>query len=417
MWYEVPPTAGLPLAWSDLVPSGLQLESALAEIVGVQKENIVVASSGTACLLAALTTLKSKSSRRNVIVSGYTCPLVALAIAQAGLNIVLCDVTSDRLDSFDMDNNQLKRLCNSDTLCVIATHLGGLPCDIETIVPIAKQVGAYVIEDAAQALGASLNGQSVGTFGDIGVFSLTRGKGLTIYEGGFLFAGDASLLEELVETINRLQVCDKTSESIEESTKVAQLLGYAHLYNPVGLSLVYGSPLRSALAANDIVKAVGDDLAGAIRVNPVGPYRKSIGAKASTRFAAFLNSNQRRAKGRISRLRTLNIEGLSVIEETEGSSGSWPFISITCPSQTWRDNALERLWTSGLGVTRLFARDLAGYDYLGEVVAKVDVPNSKRLAARSFTISNSHWLTDEKFELVLACLQKVPHKIESLPIA
>ncbi len=406
MLYEVPPTAGLPLEWSDLIPSDRKLESCLADIIGakgVTADDIIVSSSATALLLAALHATKKRNGCDEVIVAGYTCPLVALAIEQAGLKTIACDL---KPNSFDLDLSELQRLLNRNTLCIIATHMGGLPCDIEAIAQIARDYGVFLIEDAAQALGARVNGRSVGTFGDIGVFSLTRGKGLSIYEGGFLIAKDHITLHDVKDLVEKMEIRNKGG-SLDELLKVSQLLGLAMLYNPVGMSFVYGMPLRNALKANNIVKAVGDDLAGPIKINRVCGYRKSVGANAAKRFNSFLKNNQERARRRIERIK--RIEGFSVIEEQSSASGSWPFISVVCTSNSLRDKVLERLWTSGLGVTRLFACELTGYDYLKNDVAESRhlLRHSRNFAERSFMISNSHWLTDDGFDSVITVLEQV----------
>ncbi len=414
MWYEVPPTAGLPLLVSDLIPSGIELEEQLAAILenrstrcdttdcAISGKDIIVTSSATAGLLAALLTLKARSNRKNVIIGGYTCPLVAMAIAQAGLKTILCDL---EIDSFDFDLKALERLADSETLCIVPTHLAGVPCEVDGVNRIAKSVGAYVIEDAAQAVGARFEGgDSVGTSGDIGIFSLTRGKGLTIYEGGFLYTKDTSLNQELRTMLTALEQKTRSQHSIEELSKVAQLLGYALLYNPWGLSIVYGVPLKQALRNNDIEKAVGDDLDGVIKANPVSRYRKSIGARSCSRFHSFLASNQARAQRRIEQIKTIG--ALKIIEPAPSKSGSWPFICVICNSKEQRDRILERLWASGLGVTRLFAWDLNCYDYLRNDIAKFDIPNSSRLAERSFMISNSHWLSDEKFDSIVTVIKQ-----------
>ena len=71
------------------------------------------------------------------------------------------------------------------------------------------------------------------------------------------------------------------------------------------------------------------------------------------------------------------------------------------------DAALERLWTSRLGVSRLFIHALPDYDYLTTIVPRADVPNARDFAARTLTISNSLWLGDEDFEQVCGELERV----------
>src|SRR5437763_4792432 len=157
-WREIPPTAGLPLEWRDFVRARRPFESALAEMLEVPEAQVEC--SGTAALIVALTALRTLSSRRRVIVPAYTCPLVVLAITHCGLQPVACDV---RANGFDLAPEQLQALCDDDTLAVLPTHLGGRLADVAAAATIARAAGAWVIEDAAQALGAT----SVGLRGDI----------------------------------------------------------------------------------------------------------------------------------------------------------------------------------------------------------------------------------------------------------
>ena len=96
----VPPTAGLPLQLGDLWPSGAgSLAGQLAAWLGV--EAVQLECSGTSALMVALRSLKTLSPERSEVVApAYTCPLVALAIAQCGLQLRLCDLRADALDKF-----------------------------------------------------------------------------------------------------------------------------------------------------------------------------------------------------------------------------------------------------------------------------------------------------------------------------
>ncbi|MGE5385387.1 MAG: DegT/DnrJ/EryC1/StrS family aminotransferase, partial [Betaproteobacteria bacterium] len=115
---EIPPTAGLPLVWRDLLPGGSALDQAMAGFLGIAETQIEC--SGTAALIVALTALSLSSSRRVVVIPAYTCPLVPLAIRHCGLSVRLCDLAPN---GFDFDPVQLKRLCADDTLAIIPTHL------------------------------------------------------------------------------------------------------------------------------------------------------------------------------------------------------------------------------------------------------------------------------------------------------
>ncbi len=84
------------------------------------------------------------------------------------------------------------------TKAVIVTHLFGNACDMDPIVALCKDKGLPLIEDCAQAYGTTYKGRHVGTFGDIGVFSLQQGKHMTTGEGGMVVTRDAALARRMV---------------------------------------------------------------------------------------------------------------------------------------------------------------------------------------------------------------------------
>lgn len=385
---ELPPTAGLPLQWRDFLAAAdaADFETALADWIGVP--SVQVECSGTACLVVALETLKRSSSRRTVVIPAYTCPLLPLAISHVGLRVKPCDT---RLDRFDFDSEALAAGCNADTLCVVPAHLGGSPVDMDPVFEIARAAGAYVIEDAAQSLGASWRGRPVGTIADIGFYSLARGKGLTLYEGGVLVARDPDLREMLKKTSEELIRFDPISEII----RLLQLFGYRIAYHPIGLALTYGLSLRFWLKNGDPVRAVGDDVSPSIPLHRVGAWRKRIGAAALKRLQTALVENRQRGRQRAEELS--NIPGLRLIGDLPDSCGTWPFLTVLFETKKACDRALSRLWCAGLGVTRLFVHDLAGYRFLQGIVPHTPTPNARSIAARCLTVSNSSWVSDAEF--------------------
>ena len=394
---EIPPTAGLPLTLADLRPGAATLAADIAVQIGVPA--LQLECSGTACLLVTLIALRElQPQRRRVVVPAFTCPLVAIAVHQAGLELQLCDV---RAGHFDLDPTELRRVCDEQTLAIIPTHLAGRIADVDDAVAVARAVGAYVIEDAAQTLGGRYNGASVGLTGDVGFFSLAAGKGLSIYEGGLLLARDASLREHLKQTSRRV-VPNRLGW---ECRRTIELLGYAALYRPSGLRMAYGEPLRRALRRGDPVGAVGDDFPLTVPLHKVGRWRQTIGAHAATRLPAFIDRLTAQAKRRLPRLR--DIAGIDVLDDATGENGTWPFFLLLLRDQTRRDAALFQLWQSGLGVSRLYIDALPDYAYLADIVPRQDVPNARDFAARSLSISNSLWVDDNDFETICRTLEKI----------
>jgi len=393
---EVPPTAGMPLQWDDFIPrTGIAFEHELAAFLNVPA--VQIECSGTAALVVALTALRQGSARRSVVLPAYTCPLVALAVLHCGLKPVLCDL---RPGHFDLEPQALERACNDDTLAIIPTHLGGRVADLAPVLQAARSVGAHVVEDAAQALGAYWNGSPVGMAGDAGFYSLAVGKGLTLYEGGVMVARDAALRQ-------RLRDCAAAAVPSKwgwELRRILELLGYAALYRSWSLPLAYGLPLRRALKRGKLIEAVGDDFTDDIPLHRVGRWRKTVGANALKRLPDFLAILRRQATQRLPRLAA--IPGIKVMADAPQGQGAWPFFMVLMPSIQARDTALATLWGSGLGVSRLYIHALPDYPYLAGRLGFGAIPNARDFAARMLTVSNSPWLDDYGFERICRILEK-----------
>jgi dTDP-4-amino-4,6-dideoxygalactose transaminase len=303
---EIAPTAGFAPRWRDLVAPhhGPTLEQAVCAQLGLP--DIEIVGTGTAGLLIAFAYLKSRSQRRRtVIVPGYTCPLVVIAAAAAGLQTIACDTVTG---GFELDADHLARLVDNETLAVVPTHYGGALTDIARVRAIATSASREVaiIEDAAQAFGATWQGRSVGLAGDIGVFSFGAGKGFTIYEGGGLVARDAEIMAGLRQVATEL----RSGSALGEAWRALLLIGYHAAYNPLGLRGVYGAPKRFWLARGDDIRAAGDKFAMSITVNRVGEWRKRVGCAALARLPA----HQARSQGRFTQLaaRAATIQGIQV---------------------------------------------------------------------------------------------------------
>jgi dTDP-4-amino-4,6-dideoxygalactose transaminase len=185
------PPAAAPLRYSDLChgvlgmlsPAGSMraLESGIRDYF--ETSHVFLVSSGKAALTLTLMALKSSSSRTDVVIPAYTCYSVPAAVLNAGLRPVLCDINRS---TFDFDHALLERTLNENTLCVVAHHLFGIPSDIERVRAFCHSRGIVVVEDAAQAMGVESGGRKLGTLGDVGIFSLGRGKNITCGSGGII---------------------------------------------------------------------------------------------------------------------------------------------------------------------------------------------------------------------------------------
>ncbi|MDI1298317.1 DegT/DnrJ/EryC1/StrS family aminotransferase [Methylotenera sp.] len=388
---EVPPTAGLTLSCKDVLPSKKSLESSLASFLNTPTTQIEC--SGTAALTIALLALKKSSARQTVIISAYTCPWVPIAVIYCGLTPVVCDT---KKNTFEYCPDALVKSINQDTLAVVVTHLGGhVASNLGEILKLAKQQGSYLIEDAAQSLGArfgkQFNYKAAGTVCDIGFYSLGVGKGLTIFAGGVLVAKDESLRKALRETSTE----HAHNNLLSETKRIIELVGYYLFYRPLGIKWVFGLPLRRHLLQGNMIKAVGDDCAFKFPIHKVSAWRKNIGANALARLPIFLKQSQIQAQQRIQQLK--KIKGLIVVCQTNDHVDTYPFIYVLMPSEQVRDAALKSLWQQGLGVGRLFIHAISDYDYLKSHFQQSNTPNAQDFAARGLIISNSQWMREQDF--------------------
>ncbi len=239
--YHLAPTAA-PLSWMDIGRATLGLvckgryrhlvEKEMRQFFGVK--HLFLLSSGKAALATILHALASRTPRRKVIIPAYTCYSVPSAIVRAGCNVALCDVDPHTLD---FDFPRLTSIVDADTLCIVSPHLLGQIADIERTQAIAKHYGVPIVEDAAQALGGRHNGRWLGTQGDIGFFSLGRGKQLTAGSGGIILTNSddmAGSLRNVCQEVPEASIYDQVTNLF--SVVAMKLLIHPWLYwLPAGL--------------------------------------------------------------------------------------------------------------------------------------------------------------------------------------
>lgn len=179
------------------------LEEGLASVaqhLGVR--HVFGTCSGRGALWVILESLRRLQPERSLVaLPAYTCFSVPAAVVRAGLQIIPVDI--DPL-TFDFDFAQLEALPEQQLLCVVTSNLFGLVNDVPRICQIAREKGAFVIDDAAQALGAKRNGRLAGTLGDVGFYSLGRGKAIGLAQGGIISTNSEQIALAIKGELTRL---------------------------------------------------------------------------------------------------------------------------------------------------------------------------------------------------------------------
>ncbi|MBN2454042.1 DegT/DnrJ/EryC1/StrS family aminotransferase [Candidatus Woesearchaeota archaeon] len=150
-------------------------------------------SNGTNALHLALAAL-GIGKGDEVVIPDLTFVATANAVAYTGAKPVLVD--SDE-KTWNIDSSKIAEIITPKTKAVIPVHLYGHPCDMDPIMELAKERNLYVIEDCAEAHGASYKGKKVGSIGDVGCFSFYGNKILTTGEGGMCLTSDENLAERM----------------------------------------------------------------------------------------------------------------------------------------------------------------------------------------------------------------------------
>ena len=184
---------------------------------GLNVRTALAVSSGKAALALTLLALSRLTGRRKVIIPAYTCYSVPSAIVKAGLQVVPCDVAQD---GFDYDYARLAPQLGPDVLCVLSVHLFGIPADTRRLLQLCRETSIFVVEDAAQAFGGVSQGRRLGTIGDVGIFSLGRGKNITCGSGGVIVTSSQPIADALREVTRQLPSASVAQEVVTFATLV-----------------------------------------------------------------------------------------------------------------------------------------------------------------------------------------------------
>lgn len=166
-------------------------EEAFAKFCGTK--HAIATNNGTTALHLALVALDLKPGDE-VIIPTVTYIATANAVRYCGATPVLVDVCADTMN---IDPAEIEGKITPKTRGIIPVHLYGHPADMEAVNRISSEHGLWVVEDAAEAHGAEVNGKKVGTLGTCATFSFFGNKIITTGEGGMITTDDDELAARL----------------------------------------------------------------------------------------------------------------------------------------------------------------------------------------------------------------------------
>jgi dTDP-4-amino-4,6-dideoxygalactose transaminase len=169
-----------------------RFEKAFRQITG--SEYALAMNSGTATLHSAYFAV-GVGPGSEVIVPAYTWHATATPVLQCGATPVFCDIDADTLTA---DPADIERRITERTRAISVVHVWGSPCEMDQICAIAKRHGLAVVEDCSHAHGAVYKGKPVGTWGEIGCFSLNASKAVDGGEAGVAVTEDPELFDRML---------------------------------------------------------------------------------------------------------------------------------------------------------------------------------------------------------------------------
>ena len=186
-----------------------QFEEKLSEYLDIKY--CLVFNSGTSALHAILLA-HGIGPGDEVIIPSFTFIATANAVLFVGAKPVFADIEER---TYGLKPEDVERKITSKTKAILPVHYAGCPCLIEDLSEVAQRHNLILIEDAAEAFGASIDGRKVGTIGDSAILSFCQNKVITTGEGGAVVTGSKGIYEKLklIRSHGRLETADYFSSS------------------------------------------------------------------------------------------------------------------------------------------------------------------------------------------------------------
>lgn len=321
-------------------PKTARLEERFSQVVGTR--HAVAVSSGTAALHVALLA-HGIGAGDEVITTPFTFIASANSILHVGAKPVFVDVDEA---TFNIDPRLVEKAITYCTKAIIPVHLYGYPCDMGAIMDIARRHGLVVIEDSAQAIGATYHGEHVGGFGT-GAFSLYATKNVMSGEGGVITTNE---------------------DRVAERARMIRSHGMRRRY--------YHEMLGFNLRMTDLHAAIG--LAQMDRLVEFTARRQAN--------AAFLTA-------RINSVLTPTVE--------DGYRHVWHQYTVRVDGGRDRDAAVARLTDAGIGTGIFYPIPAHQHGYMREAAGEFRLPVAEQLAKEVISLPVHPQLSQADLETIV----------------
>jgi perosamine synthetase len=349
-------------------------------------------STGRAGMTLLFETLASLApGRREVAIPAYTCYSVAASAVKAGLRPRLVDVDPGTLD---VAPAALAALDGDGVLAIVATNLFGLPSDLPAITAAGRRLGAFVIDDAAQAMGATVGGRASGTWGDAGLYSLDKGKNISAIDGGLLVTHS----ETIATALDRRWQALGRAGAVAVAVDAAKVLVYAAMLPPS----IYWIP-RS-------IPQLGLGQTAFTTAFPLDRMPSLLASLALTmlpRLGAY--NAQRIAHARAIVDQLAGVAGVSAPAPGPTARGVYLRLPLLVDDAAHQAPLIEALTRQGIGATGSYPTSLADVPELRPHLANPDdpMPGARAVARRIVTVPTHPYVTMADRERIVATVRSV----------
>ncbi len=330
-----------------------RFEDTFAEIAGVR--HAIAVNNGTTALVAAIQALDLRPGDE-VVTSPFTFIATLNAILEAGATARFADI---REDDFCVDPDAMADAIGPRAKVLMPVHLYGQTADMGKIAPLAEERGLHLVEDAAQAHGATFGGKPAGGFG-LGCFSFYATKNITTGEGGVITTDDDALADKL---------------------RVMRNQGMRARYEYVMAGHNYRlTDLQAAVAIPQLAK-----------IDEITAKRKANAAKLSAGLAG--------------------VPGLRTPVELDGRSHVWHqyTVLLTDEAALTRDEFAAQLTERGIGNGIYYPKLVTDYDAYRDHpnVVAADTPVAAKVTRQCLSIPVHAHLTDDQLDTVIGTIREV----------
>lgn len=379
MGYLAP--AGTPVTLRDLAQGAVRalrspevsetLATRLRELVSAS--NAWPMSSGRAAMTLILKSMQAAArepGRLEVVIPAYTCYSVPAAIERAGLRPRLCDIDPHTLS---IDAERLRNTDFSQVLAVVSANLYGMPNDLAAIEAVCRERGVFFLDDAAQALGASVADRAAGTFGDAGIYSFDKGKVISTIQGGAIVARNGALIPRIADRVGALPASGRA----ERLANILKLGVYSVFLRPALYPLIRMLPFTGLGHTPYETR---------YPVTTLARFQSAVALRLLARLDELSCVRRRNAESLRAALTPL--PAIETFRSVPNAVAAWTRYPIRVRDPAGRHKLLAALNRAGIGATASYPLCLAD---LPEVRARLapdhtDCPEARRIAATIVTL-------------------------------